>query len=198
MRIDAPPTNMRATVPIRLKGWRPKVGDVVLAIGFPELDCSVIDEAKARYLISEGMYGAYGRIVDAQPDGRDKNNPTPVIEVVANWPPGMSGGPVFNDQGEVVGIVSRSYMGDEADPGRGWAACFEFMPSLSQLLPSVDPLNPKWRVGWATLRLAPWSLAGFFETEAEAKAEAEKRGAEYEAVFGSNLIGADDFILESR
>lgn len=195
MRIDVPHPKMRATVPMRLSGWRPKLGDTVLAIGFPELDCSVIDEAKARYLLSEGMYGAYGRIIDAHPSGRDRSNPTPVIEVVANWPPGMSGGPVFNEHGEVVGIVSRSYVGDATNPGVGWGACFELMPWLSQWLPSVDPLNPRQRKGWAALRRAPWTMAGFFETEAEARAEAERLGAEYEAVCGSNVIGTDDFVF---
>jgi len=38
-------------------------------------------------------------------------------------------------------------------------------------------------------------MAGFFETEADARAEAERLGAEYEAVFGSNVIGTDDFVF---
>jgi hypothetical protein len=54
------------------------------------------------------MYGAYGRIVDVHPNGVGTANPSPVIEVETDWPPGMSGGPVFNQAGDVVGIVSRS------------------------------------------------------------------------------------------
>jgi serine protease Do len=35
------------------------------------------------------------------------HNRWPTIVVDQNWPPGMSGGPLFSENGNVVGIVSR-------------------------------------------------------------------------------------------
>ena len=57
------------------------------------------------------------------PAGRDAVNKTPVFEVEANWPSGMSGGLIFNEAGNVIGVVSRSLAPDDEAPGVGYGAC---------------------------------------------------------------------------
>lgn len=137
------------SLPVRVAGWMPEVGDIVLAVGFPELNLSEMDEARQSALLTEGMYGAYGRVVAVHSDGVSRTNPTPVFEVEADWPPGMSGGPVFNRQGEVVGLVSRSLRADGAATGAGYAACFELIADMRFLAPRLDRANPGWRRAWA-------------------------------------------------
>lgn len=182
-------------VPIRASGWYPSEGEMVLAIGFPELECQQpLDEHMQKTLLSEGMYGAYGRIKAIHPGGISKSNPTPVFEVECNWRSGMSGGPVFNSFGEVVGLVSRSLAPDNDLPGVGYATCFGLIPYFSQLVPTLDILNPKWRRGWAVLRSEPWHLAEFFKTEDEAQQLANTMNSNYRVKYGYNNFGTDDFI----
>lgn len=152
IRIDQPSRDSVATLPIRLRGWRPRRGEWVYAVGFPELNCKPLDANGVERLISEGMFGAYGQIVDAFPRGRDRSNPTPVIEVRANWPSGMSGGPVINAAGEVVGLVSRSLLAAEGEEvGTGYFAPLQLIPQLHPLLSTLDFENPHWRRGWILL-----------------------------------------------
>lgn len=185
----------RDTLPIRVSGWRPSFGETVAAIGFPEIESQVLDQKTALHLLKEGMYCAYGKIVGSHPNGRDRTNPTPVIEVEANWPSGMSGGPVLNQAGEVVGLVSRSLTGDESGQlGNGWAACFQLIPSLAKILPMIDPFNPNWRRGWAVLRRTQWHVESFSEYESEAKIVLDRVGPDFQLAYGSMRIGSDDFI----
>jgi serine protease Do len=75
------------------------------------------------------MFAAYGRVTDLYPCGRDHSNPTPVFEVEADWPSGMSGGPVFDAKGEVIGLVSRGLSaGNKELMGHAWAIWFEKLP----------------------------------------------------------------------
>lgn len=81
---EALPANRNASLPVRLRGWRPQVGDLVIAVGFPELDCKPTSESDLQLLLEEGMYAAHGHTTTAHPLGRDRSNPTPVFEVEAN------------------------------------------------------------------------------------------------------------------
>lgn len=192
---SAAPAHMLASLPLRLSGWRPRKGDTVLAVGFPELACQPVDDDALRHLLSEGMYGAYGQIINAHPEGRGANFPTPVIEVEANWPAGMSGGPVFNDCGEVVGIVSRSLPPDHAAPGNATAACFELVPELHHRFSTIDPTRPCVRLGWAVYEKTAQRLVGFFEDESEALAHRATLGSSYAVDRASSPIGTDEYIL---
>lgn len=182
------------SLPIRLRGRQPKVGEQVFAVGFPELKCEEVDEIRMRSLISEGMHGAYGEIIGFYPHGRDRANPTPVFEVEAEWPSGMSGGPVFNRAGEVVGVVSRSLLSDGDAKGIGYAACLPAIPHMAELLCTADPSNPGWRRGYGVLRREPWHLAGVGTSLEAAQAFATKLGTDYRVRFGSQRIGTDDFM----
>jgi serine protease Do len=130
--------------------------------------------------------------------GRDESTPTPVFEVECNWLPGMSGGPVFNSSGEVIGLVSRAMevSSDELGNGVGWATCFSSIPYLGDLVPTLDPTNPRWRRGWAVVRPDPWHLADFFKTESEAQQLKNSIDADYQVKYGVNKFGTDDFIYE--
>jgi serine protease Do len=73
-----------------------KVGEWVLAIGSPfGLD----------YSVSQGIVSAIGRSLPAQ----DNSNYVPFIQTDVAINPGNSGGPLFNLQGEVVGINSQIF-----------------------------------------------------------------------------------------
>jgi serine protease Do len=190
-----PPRPWRDTLPIRVSGWRPNRGETVVAVGFLEITSEILNEQTALHSLSEGMYAAYGSITAAYPNGRDRTNPTPVIEVEADWPSGMSGGPVFNESGEVIGIVSRSL--ESAQPGsrgHGWAACFQLMPTLRKFLPMIDPANPDRRLGWAVLRRHPWRLEAFCETQSEGHEFLNSLDKDFELIFGSNRVGTDEFV----
>lgn len=136
------------TLPVRTRGWVPRLGEIVLAVGFPELDLSEVDHTRQSALLTEGMCGAYGRIIAIHPGGTSRSNPTPVFEVESDWPPGMSGGPVFNRKGEVVGMVSRSLRADSDFSGVGYAVHFGLARDIEQITPGLDKHNPGWRVCW--------------------------------------------------
>lgn len=71
------------------------VGDHVLAIGNPL--------GELTFSMSEGIASSVNRAIDV--DGTPFN----MIQVTAAINPGNSGGPLFNEYGEVVGIVSAKY-----------------------------------------------------------------------------------------
>ena len=190
---DVPPPHF---IPVRASRWQPTIGETILAVGFPELECQRLEKHDPKLLLSEGMFGAYGRITKIHANGINQSNPSPVFEVECNWRSGMSGGPVFNSSGEVVGLVSRSLPPDNDLPGVGWATYFELIPNFNELVPTLDEFNPRWRRGWAVLKSTPehWHLADFFKTEAEAQQLAESIGYDYEVKFGSRLFGTDNFV----
>lgn len=144
--------NHPQVLPLQLRGWQPAIGEYVLAFGYPELKpAAAMDDSEVRAIIEDGLHCAYGRITRLFPDGRDSANPTPVFEVEANWPSGMSGGPVVNTQGNVVGIVSRSLKPDGDLSGAGYAACLPWISEITKLAPHLDKDNPGHRLGFAVV-----------------------------------------------
>lgn len=180
------------SLPARVAGGVPEVGDMVLAVGFAQLDLSEMDPSRQRALLTEGMYGAYGRVVALHRDGVSRTNPTPVFEVEADWPPGMSGGPVFNRKGDVIGLVSRSLRADGEAAGAGYAACFGMIPDLRYLAPRVDRDNPGWRRAWAVFAPGSEHADGWYPDAGAA--EAALPGAEHEVRAVAHRIGSEDFV----
>lgn len=190
-----PPPDMIRNLPIRLGYAGPRVGDVVVAVGYPQIDTVHGNVERVATRVEEGMFAGYGRVTALHPHGRDRSQPTPVFEVAADWPSGMSGGPVFNMAGEVIGLVSRGLAPEEGERlGTAWATWFEALPQLPSWAPTLDPLNPGHRRVWGARRFAPWSLAGVAPTQAEASALAAAAGPDFEVVHGSWPIGTDDLI----
>jgi len=189
-----PDAELPCSVAVRGSGWTPLIGELVLAIGFPKLECKKINESEQRELLLEGMYGAYARITKIHPKGISDLRSAPAFEVEGNWPFGISGGPVFNSLGEVVGVVSRSVLPDEDSPGAGSAVFLSALQDFDKIFPTLDATNPNWQRGWGVLRDEPWELAGFFKTEKEAQKLSEILSSDYEVKYGSNCIGTDNFI----
>lgn len=182
------------TLSVRARGWTPKIGEIVLAIGFPQLDLSEVDIATQRELLTEGMFGAYGRIIDILPEGSSETNRTPVFVVESDWPSGMSGGPVFNRNGEVVGMVSRSLLPEPGKPGIGYAAYFGRIPDLGHLAPTLDQDNPGWRLCWGVFTEESYIPSALYASKDEAEAAAKMLGRTAVTKRVSNRIGTNDFM----
>jgi serine protease Do len=182
------------TLPMRTNGWVPQVGEVVLAVGFPELDLSEVGKARQSALLTEGMYGAYGRIVAVHKQGTSRLNPTPVFQVESDWPPGMSGGPVFNRTGEVVGMVSRSLRAESGHAGVGYAVHFGLARDIEQLTPNVDRFNPGWRKCWGVFASATPEPISMHSTKKQAEAAASSLEGPADLREIAHRIGTGDFV----
>jgi serine protease Do len=183
------------TLPVQLSGWSPTVGEYVLALGYPELEPSAaVSDATLRTLIKDGLFAAYGKITRLFPEGRDRMNRTPVFEVAANWPSGMSGGPVVNEAGIVVGVVSRSLAPDGDALGIGYAASLSWIGEIRRLAPRVDPENPGWRLGYAILADSGQVLS-FWPTPQIASNVAQTAGIAIRVAASSNKIGTDEYMF---
>lgn len=120
--------------PVDLRRWRPVLGERVLALGFAGLDAEDGGEDRP---ISQCLYGSFGQITDVEPADVTRGRPWPMIRVAAEWPGGMSGGPVFNEAGHVIGVVSSGIAG-----GTGTATFFSGSNMPEQIMGSIDPNNP--------------------------------------------------------
>ncbi|TBU77189.1 S1 family peptidase [Phytopseudomonas daroniae] len=182
------------TLPIRFSGWTPQTGEIVLAVGFPELDLSEVDESTQQALLTEGMFGAYGRIIDILPDGTSSSNKTPVFVVESDWPSGMSGGPVFNRDGEVVGMVSRSLRAEPGSVGVGYAAYFGLTPDIERLVTTLDKDNPGWRLCWGVFVENSHTPISIHASREDAETAANMLGQPREIRRIANRIGTEDFM----
>ncbi|WP_448647183.1 S1 family peptidase [Pseudomonas mohnii] len=182
------------TLPVRSRGWIPQHGEIVLAVGFPELDLSEVSESTQQELLSEGMFGAYGRIIEVHPEGTSNSNRTPVFVVESDWPPGMSGGPVFNRDGEVVGMVSRSLRAEAGLVGVGYAAHFGLARDLERLAPTLDKDNPGCRLCWGVFAEDPYTPLSLhaLREDAEASSNMLRRPTEIRRI--ANRIGTGDIM----
>jgi serine protease Do len=110
----------------------------------------------------------------------------------------MSGGPVFNRNGEVIGVVSRSIQPDEGQElGTGWAILLGALPVLERWVPTLDKDNPRYRRCWVAYRPSPWELGGASNTEKKAMAIAAEKGEAFQISFGAWEIGTNNFIISS-
>lgn len=183
------------TLPIRFSGWFPQPGEIVLAIGFPELDFSEVDKATQHALLREGMFGAYGRIIDVLPDGTSSSNKTPVFVVESDWPSGMSGGPVLNRNGEVVGMVSRSLRAEAGSTGVGYATYFGLTPDIEKLTTTLDRDNPGWRLCWGVFVENTDTPISIHASREDAEIAASPFGQPKEVRRITNRIGTDEFMI---
>ena len=184
-----------ASLPLRLATWNPKIGDTVLAVGFPLLKPNdhAVDEARLR--VVDQLFGSYGTVVASHPTGTSRTNTTPVFEVMADWPSGMSGGPVFNREGEVVGIVSRSLAPGGNAQGVGYAAAVGSIPGVRELVPQIHPTLPGWCLGFGVFHPETHHLSGVFADAAAAERCRASLGADYVVRRGSHRIGTGDFMV---
>jgi serine protease Do len=111
------PPSVPVSLPIDFGHRRPLLqrGARVMAVGYKDIKGarSRFDAARDRLIIPmrEEMWGSVGTVTGLYPDRGPGHNRWPTIEVNCDWPSGLSGGPIFSEDGFVVGIVSRSGIG---------------------------------------------------------------------------------------
>lgn len=120
---------------VDLATWKPSLGERVLGIGYPNLDKD--EGASDARPISQYLYGAFGRITDIEPLDLSRRRPWPMIRVSADWAGGMSGGPVFNSTGDVVGVISSGI-----DASNSTAMIFGGWGAASRTFPTLDRAQP--------------------------------------------------------
>jgi serine protease Do len=84
-------------------------GARVMAVGYPEIDGQTARATPNGFMLPyrESMCGSIATVVSVHETTGPGHSRWPTIVVDQDWPPGMSGGPIFNEHGGVVGIVSR-------------------------------------------------------------------------------------------
>ncbi len=155
----------RLVSPLPIANDTPKIGDEILAIGYPILG-STFNSETSRMLFEERMYGAAGKVKALHPMGTSSSKPWPTFEIEGDWEAGMSGGPVINTDGQVVGIVSSSFAPSEEHPGVGFAVNLPLIP-IKMIAPELDLKNPGFVFGYGVFKSE--TLTGFYPTEAIAK-----------------------------
>lgn len=89
----------------------PAVGEILTVTGLSALRPTEELSSSTRIEMNTGCM--LGRVIDRYPNGRDQTMlPGPCLAVECDARGGMSGGPVFDSRGYLVGLVSSSYEGD--------------------------------------------------------------------------------------
>ena len=137
-------------LPIDLCVWRPRIGGSVQELGYAEFDGSSPEVDENNQPVSQYLYASHGSIIDFDQADGDRARPWPIIRGDAYWPGGMSGGPVFNESGHVVGLVSSGFQGVDCASeavSSGWDV-------PERIFGSIDADNPGWFRCWGTFDAA--------------------------------------------
>ena len=96
----------------------PRVDEYVGAFGYVEGSCRIVSrnpEGGGTIELSNRGQSNFGLVKKVYDEFRDRVMlPCPCFEIGANFNPGMSGGPVFDERGEICGIVSSSIEGESS------------------------------------------------------------------------------------
>ncbi|WP_300376677.1 serine protease [Henriciella sp.] len=164
----------RFVSPLPISAQCPAIGEKVLAIGYPILGTK-FDERTARLIFEENLSGAEGVVTELHPDGRGLTRPWPAFEIEGDWASGMSGGPVINMSGQVVGVVSSSFAPTATATGVGYAVDLTRIP-LRRIAPELDLSNPGWVFGGGAFKND--GLIGFYANVDVAILAKDKLGAD--------------------
>jgi S1-C subfamily serine protease len=88
LRVTSPPTSL---VPLQVVAKDPRVGQKIYAVGNPGLGDRVLEQT-----MSEGIVSSVGRVI----------NGSDFIQHTAAVNPGNSGGPLLDESGQVVGMIT--------------------------------------------------------------------------------------------
>jgi serine protease Do len=164
-------------LPLDLSGWTPTVGEHILALGYADLDRPRGQEDEDRPL-RQYLWGSLAPIVEVDPPDPNRARPWPLLRIDADWPSGMSGGPVFNEEGNVVGVVSAGFEGE----GGATATYFSGWDMPERILGSIDRSNPGRFRGYAVFD-QEGGLAHCGQDPEEVRAFGERRGfSDYDIV----------------
>lgn len=125
-------------MPVALTSEPPGVGDVVTGYGFAGLDVAKDGKGEDRPM-TQYLYESAGKVIEVTPADLQSTMPWPRFRVSAEWPSGMSGGPVVNAAGNVIGVISRGWTG-EAD---STATHFAGWDVSRRTFASLDPFAPR-------------------------------------------------------
>jgi serine protease Do len=124
----------------------PKVGEIVTGYGFAGLDVDKDGEGEERPM-SQYLYESRGEVLEITPADPGSTMPWPRFRVSAEWPSGMSGGPVVNAAGNVIGVISRGWSG-EAD---STATHFAGWDVSRRMFGTIDPSAPQRFLAYAAI-----------------------------------------------
>jgi serine protease Do len=112
-------------------------GARVLAVGYPEIAGQPARATPNGFMLPyrESMCGSIATVVDVYEVTGPGHSKWPTIVVDQDWPPGMSGGPVFNERGGVIAIVSRG------GPGFSTGVWLQKVPHFCQPPANAQPRN---------------------------------------------------------
>jgi hypothetical protein len=88
----------------------PRIGEELLVGGFTALEPTL--EVSRDMLIRGDTRFSKGRVLDLYEEGRDQMLPGPSLAIECPALGGMSGGPVFDSRGYLVGVLTSSIEGD--------------------------------------------------------------------------------------
>ena len=83
----------------------PKIGERLWTVGYREKSNDGVPMI--------GCFTSSGLVTELYLDGRGSHMKGPCVEVAMNVVGGMSGGPVFNSAGKIVGVISSGFDGGE-------------------------------------------------------------------------------------
>lgn len=136
--------------PVKFRGLTPKVGDKVMGLGYANLDLSAEGKFKSDSDFLEAkLFASLGKVTEVLPLNPNSTRPWPLIRVKADWPGGMSGGPVFDKSGNVIGVVSTSATAAHSKDVISSAAICVGAHIQAGFLPHLDRDNPGWFRGHA-------------------------------------------------
>lgn len=137
--------NKMPCLPVALRKL-PVVGEIVMGYGFANLDVAK-DGAPEDRPISQYLYESAGEVIEVLPADPSSSMPWPCFRVAAEWPSGMSGGPVVDRDGSVIGVISRSWTGERDST----ATHFAGWNIAERVFPSIDGFAPRRYRGFAAL-----------------------------------------------
>ncbi|WP_275230023.1 trypsin-like peptidase domain-containing protein [Novosphingobium album (ex Liu et al. 2023)] len=170
-------------LPLALTSEPPRVGDIVTGYGFAGLDVAKDGKGEDRPM-AQYLYQSTGEVLEIIPADASSTMPWPRLRVSAEWPSGMSGGPVMNAAGNVIGVISRGWTG-EAD---STATHFAGWDVSRRTFGTIDPFAPRRFRAFAAID-AESNLRFAAQDAEEARAFASKEGLEVRAVSFSPDTG---------
>ncbi|OBB44943.1 hypothetical protein A5752_03060 [Mycobacterium sp. 852002-51961_SCH5331710] len=114
---------------LALSSRLPPRGNTICALGYTkfEVESDTTTQSERLVTIAQDLHSSTGRITEVYPDGRDATMlPTACFETSAQFDAGMSGGPVFGEDGTVCGVVASGMAHDDGYTSFASATPFVF------------------------------------------------------------------------